>query len=122
MINKLEKIKKSNDETEIKNNKKNEQIKKINQEIEIKIKNSKYRAKLLKIQNTVKLQESKPKNKLEELLILKEQECKLHNLKCYEYPNLEVLDKLVNSYNNSFHRSIKTIPINVNKTNEKKNF
>ena len=97
MINKLEKIKKSNDETEIKNNKKNEQIKKINQEIEIKIKNSKYRAKLLKIQNTVKLQESKPKNKLEELLILKEQECKLHNLKCYEYPNLEVLDKLIAS-------------------------
>jgi hypothetical protein len=97
MINKLEKIKKSNDEIEIKNNKKIEQIKKINQEVEIKIKNSKYRAKLLKIQNTVKLQESKPKNKLEELLILKEQECKLHNLKCYEYPNLEVLDKLIAS-------------------------
>lgn len=97
MINKLEKIKKSNDEIEIKNNKKLEQIKKINQEIEIKIKNSKYRAKLLKIQNTVKLQDSKPKNKLEELLILKEQECKLHNLKCYEYPNLEVLDKLIAS-------------------------
>lgn len=97
MINKLEKIKKSNDEIEIKNNKKLEQIKKINQEIEIKIKNSKYRAKLLKIQTVVKLQELKPKNKLEELLILKEQECKLHNLKCYEYPNLEVLDKLIAS-------------------------
>ena len=35
---------------------------------------------------------------------------------------LEVLDKLLNSYNNSFHRSIKTIPVNVNKNNEKQIF
>jgi hypothetical protein len=35
---------------------------------------------------------------------------------------LDVLDKLVESYNNSYHRSIKTKPILVNKNNEKKVF
>ena len=32
------------------------------------------------------------------------------------------LDKLVENYNNSFHRSIKNKPININKTNENVTF
>ena len=36
------------------------------------------------------------------------------------YNYLSILDNVVDSYNNSFHRSIQTTPINVTKTNEKK--